>query len=193
MAGSKPAYVMVTNANNEVNKIQFGFGDTWIAVARTIDSFEPVRLVAHDIDGNILRASLMTSLLDVDPEDTNTDVTAQQAQRGPLSSNEQLLVTFGQLLAKAYEHSSTTAWTTAFGKMTEVVDIFSRRTESLENRLARMEAMFSKTIAQQGQSAVDEEPSLLGQMIGAYMQGAAAQAQAATGGKPTNGKGNPQI
>ncbi len=191
MTGTKPAAIEVTNANNEVKRIGFGFGDTWIAVARTIDAFEPVRLCAYDVDNNILRASLMTSLLDIDPEDTAGEVATGNSQRGPLSANEQLLITFGNLLAKAYENSSQIAWNTAFSKMVEIADIQGRRAEAIESRLARMESLFNRTFAQQVSNAADQEPDMLSQIVGAYVQGAAA----AAAGKPspTNGKGAPQI
>lgn len=189
MTGTKPAAIEVTNANNEVKRVTFGFGDTWIAVARTIDAFEPVRLCAYDTDNNILRASLMTSLLDIDPEDTANDTPT--AQRGPLSANEQMLVTIAQLIAKAYENSSQIAWNTAFNKMVEIADIQGRRAEAIESRLARMESLFNRTFAQQVSNAADQEPDMLSQIVGAYVQGAAA----AAAGKPspTNGKGAPQI
>lgn len=190
MTGTKPANIEVTNANNEIKRISFGFGDTWIAVARTIDAFEPTRLCAYDNDNNILRASLMASLLDIDPEDTAGEVASGTGQRGPMSSNEQLLITYGQLLAKAYENSSQIAWNTAFSKMVEIVEIFERRSEATEARLARVEAMFQKAVANQLQPANDE-PDMLQTLVGAYMQGAAASAANKT--TPTNGKGVPQI
>ncbi len=191
MTGTKPAAIEVTNANNEVKRVTFGFGDTWIAVARTIDAFEPVRLCAYDTDNNILRASLMTSLLDIDPEDTASDATTGTAPRGPLSSNEQMLVTFATLIAKAYENSSNIAWNTAFQKMVEIADIQGRRAEAIESRLARMESLFNRTFAQQVSNATDQEPDLLSQIVGAYVQGAAAAHAGKPG--PTNGKGAPQI
>lgn len=193
MTGVKPANIEVTNGNNEIKRVSFGFGDTWIGVARTIDAFDPIRLVAYDIENIILRATLMTSLLEIDPEDTAGEIAGGNAQRGPLSTNEQLLITYGQLLAKAYENSSQVAWNTAFSKMVEIVEIFQNQSQATEARLARVEALFQKTVASQ-LAPQNDEPDLLQTMVGAYMQGAAASATATgTSKPPTNGKGAAQI
>jgi hypothetical protein len=191
MAGEKPAVMVAINASNQQTSVPFRFGDTWISLARTLNAVDPVRLEAYDDAKQLLRATTLASLEIPDPEDVQ-DEPVQTRNVADMSSSEQMLVTFGELIANAYKHSSEIAWTTAFSKMTEVVDIFARRSEALESRLARMESLVSRSVSQQSEQT-DSGGNLLDQMIGAYMSGAAAAqggGAAPAAPQPTNGKAN---
>jgi len=189
MGGDRPHHMIAVDASGKETEVPVKFNDAWIEMARSLDAFDPATVRCVDERGALLRATSLAALCKDDPKEEEAPRTY-----GNMSSSEQMLCTFGQLLADAYKTSNEVAWNTAFSKMVEIVDIFAKRSEALENRLARMEATFSRTAAEQLRAAQDgSEGSLLSEMIGAYLSGAAqaaaGSAGANTGGGPTNGKG----
>lgn len=196
LQGEKPAYVDAIDSKSEIKHVEWRPGMTWIAWARTLDACAPVRLEAYDHSKQIIRATTMASLNEVDPEDLQDErPTIKGAVRGPLSSNEQMLCTMSELLAKAYETSTVHVVegfvTTAFNKLAEICDAFAKGNESRDRAIMELERALqrqSDLLTRVSEGAVATEGgSLLEQMIGGYVAG---QAQASAGGAGGNGASN---
>jgi hypothetical protein len=201
MQGEKPVYVDAIDAHSERKTIIWRHGMTWIAWARTLDACNPASLEAYDAGKTIIRATTLVNLDKVDPEDLQDErPSINGAMRGPLSSNEQMLCTMGQLISEAYKTAAVTMCQTfvenAFNKMADLFEAVTRRSESQDKALAELERALQRqsdllTRATEGIVAAEggSSGSLLEQMVAAYAQGQAqAAAQAPTNGK-TNGKG----
>lgn len=163
----------------------------WAAIASSIDALDPDIIEALDDKGKLVRAIKADQLDDsVDDEDGTTPASKAAASK-QLDREMAMLVKFGELLAKAYEHSTSVA----FGKMVELFDAVAKRGESLEKSLASTERLLRRA-QEAGAVAGDDEPSLLGSMLeafaGAQQQNSVEKTMAdavASKAHKTNGKG----
>ena len=199
MMGQKPDRIVATNAANECTTVSFRFGDTWIALARTLDAVDPIRLQAFDVEGVLLRATTLTALENVQPEDLQEDRGSVELVRaGGLSTNEQLLCTFGKLLANAYEGANVRmaegfinkAWvslTDLFNSVVQQNEAQAKALASLERSLLKVSELLQHAYESDVERTAADQPTLVDQMVQSYIAGQ-AQSQA-TGAAPANGKG----
>jgi len=109
-------------ASGDESEIAVDPDQNWAALAKTIEAMAPDRIELYDADGKLLRADARTRERDVMPPGLANDPQAQT------------LLLFGNLLARAYEHSTDVA----FGRMVEVMQL---QTEQMQSALARMQVL----------------------------------------------------
>lgn len=190
----KPAAVRVQLADDEVQTIEVS--GSFASVATSLEALDPMRLEALDSKDKLIRAIKVEQLDESSSEDddeSSTPDAKREAKR--LERDSVMLTTFANLLAEAYKHSTTVA----FSKMVELFEAVSKRGESMEKSLAATERLLRKTYEQAANEAGDGEPSLLESVLSAFAAGKAnggvEQAVASAIGnsaKKSNGK-VPQI
>lgn len=126
----KPAKVRVSREDGEPQELTNL--RSYARAAETIAALNPELLEAFDKDGGLLRA-LNAAGAESAP---STDVELPKALEGdPLAA---AFLTYGKLLARAYEHSTDVA----FSKMVELVERMNDRSDGIEKRLERSEAAY---------------------------------------------------
>lgn len=188
----RPAAIRVQLADDELQTLEVA--GSFAALGTSIDALDPIRLEALDKSGKLVRAIKLEQLegdaSETDDDEASTPEAKREARR--LEREQAMLITFANLLAEAYKHSTTVA----FSKMVELFEAVSRRGESMEKSLQATERLLRKTYEQAAGEAVDGEPSLLESVISAFAAGKAnggveqAVASAvANAPRKTNGKG----
>lgn len=190
----KPALVRCT-VNGETEELKPG--KSWQRLAESIAALDPEQVTALDAEGKILRAVRM------DDSDARRSDAAAVPEALKVDPQALMLTHFANLIHRAYEHSTETAFT----KMVELVDRMNDRSQGIEERLERAEARSrrlqdeavsdayerAEELAAQAVAGGDKEALGL-QMLNMFMQGRggvapAAAAAAANGAAKPNGKG----
>jgi hypothetical protein len=189
----KPALLKCL-VNGEVEELKPG--KSWQKLAESIAALDPEQVQALDADGKILRA------VRLDAADSRRSDAAPIAEALKADPQALMLTHFADLLHRAYEHSTETA----FSKMVELVDRMNDRSQGIEERLERAEARSRRLQDEAVSDAYDRAEELAAQavaggnkeelglqMLNMFMQGrtpaAAAAAAAANGAAKPNGKG----
>lgn len=170
-------------------------GKSWQKLAETIAALDPEQVQALDADGKILRVVRLD-----DADSRRSD--AADIPAGLATDPHALMLThFANLLHRAYEHSTETA----FNKMVDLVDRMNDRSQGIEERLERAEARSrrlqdeavsdaydrAEEIAAQAAAGGNKEELGL-QMLNMFLAGrnpAAGAAAASNGAAKPNGKG----
>lgn len=184
----KPHSVRVTSGD-DTHALEIGT-QKWAQVAISVDALDPDKIEALDPNGKLLRCIKPDQLSEPsDEEEEGTTSAVAKTNAKQLEREMAMLSKFGELLADAYKHSTTVAFT----KMVELFDATSRRGESLEKSLASTEKLLRRAY-EEGAAAGDKgEPSLLESMLTAFANGQAQHTlegavAGATAKKTTNGK-----
>lgn len=187
----RPVLIRVTTESDTQHEIEPN-GAPWARVAQSIEALKPELLEALDVNKKLIRA--------VRPNEQELEPEAHEAQPVPSSSGPQVasidttLVTFANLIAGAYRHSTEQA----FARLTDLFETSTRRTEALERSLERMQLMLNREQAGRWEDALEQAQNgnqdPLAQLVGAFFGGSNLGGAAAppttngTNGKPTNGK-----
>jgi len=190
----KPALLKCI-VNGEVEELKPG--KSWQKLAESIVALDPEQLQAVDADGKLLR---VLALNDADSRRSDAAPIPEGLKNDPQAL---MLTHFADLLHRAYEHSTETA----FSKMVELVDRMNDRSTGIEERLERAEARSRRLqdeavndaydraediVAQAAAGGNKEElgMQLLSTFLSAKHQATPAAAANANGAaKQTNGKG----
>lgn len=171
----KPHVVRVT-VDDEQREV--ALGRSYAKTAETIAALDVDLVECLDKDGKLLRA------LDSEQPDARRSEAAAVPQGLESDPNALMLVHFSNQIHRAYEHATEIAFT----KMVEVFDIMSARSESIEQRLERSEAMNRRLLNEQVDMELDRAEEIaeqkgkdgLGeQMFGAFLSGKMGAAGAA--------------
>lgn len=105
-------------------------GKSWQKLAESVAALDPEQVQALDAEGKIIRAVRLD-----DADSRRSD--AAEIPAGLAQDPQALMLThFANLLHRAYEHSTETA----FNKMVDLVDRMNDRSQGIEERLERAEA-----------------------------------------------------
>jgi hypothetical protein len=185
MIAPRPKAVRLSTEGVESRKLETPDGTKWIQVADTIDALEPELIEALNAEGGVIRAKRPAEF--DDDEDEKEDTTGGTGIPLNVQDPESIrLVTFAQLLANAYRHSTDVA----FARLADMFEASTRRQEALERSLESMNRMLNKAVADQLQSQVDAATgtpggsSFLEQFLSQFLQG---KAQAEADKSATNG------
>lgn len=207
LGNPKPVRLRVTCADDEVHDIEVPRNLSWKKFAESIAALRPDLIEAFDGDDKLIRAVRPNEVEADEGGSSSTSASAASASAasaGAASAGAKfdpvvaVLDRFGVLLAEAYRHSTETA----FARMVDLFTAVNRRSESLEKSLeathkllrrAWADELEAQTAAAEATAAASGDP--LNQIVGAFVQGAAASAAAAVpkpngahNGAP-NGKG----
>lgn len=166
-------------------------GKSWAKTAETVVALGPELIECLDASGGIIRAMRTDS-----PEARRSDAAEIPAVIAT-DPHAAMLTLFANLLHRAYEHSTETA----FAKMVELVERMGDRSDSIEQRLERSEAhnrrlqseqiedayAHAAELAQQHANGGGDPNDLLASMASAFMSGQTMRKTHGT--KPTNGQG----
>lgn len=189
----KPHVVRVT-VDDEQREV--ALGRSYAKTAETIAALDADLVECLDKDGKLLRA------LDSEAPEARRSEAAAVPNGLEADPSALMLVHFSNQIHRAYEHATEIAFT----KMVEVFDIMSARSESIEMRLERSEAMNRRLLNEQVDMELDRAEEIaeakgkdgLGeQMFGAFLSGkmgapsngASPRPPAKTNGAKTNGAG----
>lgn len=185
----KPSRVRLTT-DGETEEIKPG--KSWAKTAETIEALGCDLIEALDSDGAIIRAMRTDS-----PEARRSDAAEIPAVIAT-DPHAAMLTLFANLLHRAYEHSTETA----FVKMVELVEKMGDRSDAIEARLERSESLTRRLQAEQIEDAYahaaeiaakaseqGEGGDLLSNMASAFMSGTQLRKTSGNGTKPTNGQG----
>lgn len=139
----KPEKILVQCANGEEKELTApkGVGGvTWAALARSIETLDPVKVELYDVSDKMLRATRFDSL----PTKAETELPAVLAR----DAESARMVVFANLLSQAYKFSVEIAFT----KMVELMERVETRGERMEVRLERMETTYRREM----QARIDE-------------------------------------
>ena len=182
----------------EVQEIKPTRGQSLAKIGESIFAVSPEVIELFDGNGRLLRA--------IRPENETETNTDQPKPPEILKADPETarLTHFASLLAKAYEHTTNVA----FAKLVELVERIDARTDAVESRLERTEALYRRELINQAEMARDEaerivdeaqgvegedREDLLRQMMSAFMQGRSERRRAPKpngAGTPSNGKGD---
>lgn len=122
----------------------------WTKVAETIRALEPELIELLDGDGAVIRAC----------RPAETQDASESAPEAPAvlaaDPNAAMLTHFSNLLHRAYEHSTTVAFT----KMVELFEHNNARADAIERRLERSEAAYRRVVQQQIDDAYERADEL---------------------------------
>lgn len=183
MKHPKPVLLRLTKGQNS-DDMPIKKGMSYSRLGETITAKNPDLLEAFDAEGSLLRA--VRPGLDAEPSDA--------PEAPPVLANDPetaRLTHFANLLHRAYEHSTTVAFT----KMVEIVEQMATREASLESRLVRTESEYRRAQREQLDDAWEQAEAALeqsgtgssgdlNQLVTQFL-GGIARAQAES---PTNGK-----
>lgn len=175
----KPAFVRITG---EGEPQELTPGRSYQRCAETIAALDPELVECLDASKKLLRAMNLSA-----PESRRSD--AAEIPAGIAADPHALMLThLANLVHRAYEHSTETAFT----KLVELMDRVNARSEAIEQRLERAEAQYRRLANDQIEAALDrvEEAQaasaggdLPQQMLGAFLGGKGQGNAAATNGK----------
>lgn len=161
-------------------------GTSWAKCAETIHAKQPELIELLDDGGRIIRAIRAQE---------ETDVEQSAPEPPPAIANDAnaaMLTHFANLLHRAYEHSTTVA----FSKMVEVVEHMQQRSDVTEERFARLERAHAQLIQERIDDAFDRADEIAetksddeGLALGTLAKQFAASALTSSAAGPTNGKG----
>ena len=120
-------------------------GRSFAKSAETIDALDPELIECLDADGKVIRAMRTDT---VDAHRSDAAPTPQVLINDPETAR---LTHFANLIHRAYEHSTETAFT----KLAEVMDRMNERSDSIEQRLERTEAANRRLLQDQVDDAID--------------------------------------
>lgn len=187
----KPALVRVT-VEGERTEIKPG-KQSFARLAETIVALGPELVECLGSDGDVLRAKRMN-----DAEAQRSDAAAIPEVL-KMDANAAMLTHFANLLHRAYEHSTEIA----FVKLAEITDKMGDRSDAIEKRLERTEALNRKMLQdqvddaferaqEQADRAVEEAQSggadLGGQLLTSFMGGQGLKGSV----RATNGAAKPE-
>lgn len=164
-------------------------GKSWAKTAETVLALGPELIECLDASGGIIRAMRTDT-----PEARRSDAAEPPAVIAA-DPHAAMLTHFANLLHRAYEHSTETA----FAKMVELVERQGDRSDAIEQRLERAESLARRLQAEQiedayahaaelaAQAQNGEGGDLLQNLAGAFLSG--QQLRKTHGTKPTNGQG----
>jgi len=166
-------------------------GKSWAKTAETVVALAPDLIECLDASGGIIRA------MRTDTAEARRSDAAEPPAVIADDPQAALLTHFANLLHRAYEHSTETA----FAKMVELVEKMGDRSDSIEARLERSEAhnrrlqseqiedayAHAAELASQAAAQNGEGGDLLQNLAGAFLSG--QQLRKTHGTKPTNGQG----
>lgn len=163
----KPAVVRCTTADGDTQ--QMSPSKSFARTAESIHAIGADLIECLDKDGALIRALRLTA------SDAHSD--APPIPAGIEADPSALLLShFASLLHRAYEHSTDVAFT----KMVELVERLGDRSESIESRLERQEALNRRMAQEQIDDALDraEESAkqqgsgdLVQELAGAFLSG----------------------
>lgn len=117
----------------------------WSKTADTLRAIEPDLIELLDSEGRVIRASKPA-----DEEDSSASApTPPACLEG--DANAALMTHFANLIHRAYEHSTTVA----FSRLIELVERMDARSDAIEARLERTEGAYRRTVQQQIDDAYD--------------------------------------
>lgn len=178
----KPAFVRITG---EGEPQELTPGRSYQRCAETIAALDPELVECLDASKKLLRAMNLSA-----PEARRSD--AAEIPAGIAADPQALMLThLANLVHRAYEHSTETAFT----KLVELMDRMNARSEAIEQRLERAEAQYRRLANEQIEAALDRaEEAQAGaggdlpqQMLGAFLGGQNTSGGAAP---KANGKGH---
>lgn len=161
-------------------------GGSWAKCADTLRALQPDLVELLDKDGKVIRA--MRPAEEHDAEASSPEPPAALAGNAEAA----MLTHFANLIHRAYEHSTTVA----FSKMVELVERIDGRADTIEARLERTEAAYRRAMQQRIDDALDQAEELQEQsgsgdllttMANTFAQGASQSR--ANESAPSNGKG----
>jgi hypothetical protein len=183
----KPASVRVV-VDGDPHDIKVA-GRSYQKLADTIAAMDGEQLQCLGADGALLRATRL------DDEDAQRSDAAAIPAGLAADPHALMLTHFANLLHRAYEHSTEIA----FNKMVDAFDRINDRSQSIEQRLERAEALarrlrdeqvddaFERAAEVAEQAGQDGNESFVNTLANAFVSGQMNRSQA--GGKP-NGKAN---
>jgi hypothetical protein len=148
-------------------------GKSYAKCAETIEALAPLLIECLDSSGKVLRATRTDT-----PEAQRSDAAALPAGLAA-DPNALMLTHFANLIHRAYEHSTETA----FQKLVDVMERMNERSDAIEQRLERTEAANRRLLQDQVDDAFDRaaeaaekattegEGGLGQQMMGAFLGG----------------------
>lgn len=186
----KPVAVRVTgDGEPEVIKP----GKSYQRCAETIAALDPQLVECLDGTNQIIRA------MDLREEDSRRSDAAPIPQGIAADPHALMITHFANLLHRAYEHSTEVA----FGRLVDLTDRLNDRSEAIEQRLERAEAISRKLYNQQIEDALDradeaaelakeqQQQSGLGeQMLGSLIGGMNQRAAVPRTNGKSNGRAN---
>lgn len=185
----KPHSLRVTSGD-DTQTIEFGT-QKYAALAATVEALDPDKIEALDSDGKLIRAIKAEQFEEPAAEDDDGAPTTAAAKTNAkqLEREMAMLSRFGELLAEAYKHSTTVA----FSKMVELFDATAKRGESLEKSLASTERLLRRAYDEGAGNKDEPEPTLFESMVSAFasgkqQSGIEATVTNAAAAKKTNGK-----
>lgn len=143
----RPSKILVTSGDGEEKEIlppkQSG-GITWVNLARSIETLDPVKVELFDAEGKMLRAQRFDAAM----AETTAELPAILAR----DAESARVALFASHIAAAYKFSVETAFT----KMVEMFERSDARQERLEARLERVEGAYRRTMQERIDEAFDE-------------------------------------
>lgn len=187
----KPEKILVQCGNGEEKEMTApkGLGGvTWAALARSIETLDPVKVELFDVNDKLLRASRFDSL----PSKVAEEMPAILAR----DAESARVALFAKHIADAYKFSVETAFT----KLVEMFERLDRRQELIESRLERSETAYRRIMQERIDDALAEAEEVAkaaeaekGDPASALMQtflgGVAQGSGQGTSDPPVNGKG----
>lgn len=195
MQQPRPHVVRVTGIDGQLNDVQCT-GATWPKIAETICALQPELMQAMTPDNKLIRAARPNDASD-DWQDDDSDPAGPRVpslNNIPITAADpetQRFALVAQLIARAYEHSTTVA----FERLAGICEALMQRSESVERARDQIHRAQIKQLEEQIKSMGGEPESqegLLMQMASAFLGGAGGQQQqpppAPPPAAPTNGK-----
>lgn len=153
----RPNRIIVVDTSGVQHEIKRHTNQTWAGVCETIRALDPDKIQAYSND-TLTRATEFESLAETEDEeeaeeDTDAVTTPVDFVHPPKNAgaDSQVLIVFGNLIARAYQHANETA----FGKMVDVFDLSNQRWASLERTMDLLQKQLRD--AQDEIAARDEE------------------------------------
>lgn len=181
----KPHVVRVTG---EGEPQELKVGRSYAKLADTIAALNVELVECLDKDGTVLRAKRL------DSAEAHRSDAAEIPEALKQDPHVAMLTHFANLIHRAYEHSTETA----FVRLVEIVDKMGDRSDAIEQRLERTESTNRRLLQQQVDDALDRAEEVAERAAAGAEGGGGFVEQMAAGflsgkqqaaARPTNGKG----
>lgn len=200
MSQPRPTTIRLMLADGKVEELACA-GQPWARLGESCAAMDPVTIWKIDAGGKVLGCSKTADLVGSEDDEVaaaGADAIAPPARMERDESRAMLAVLdkFGQLLAAAYQHATTTA----FDQMVRVAELHSNATVSMQRELVNARIEVRRLERDMLQEAIDKaeeagDGDMMRQFVGAYFSGQAERfAQQATnavaGGTASGAAGN---
>lgn len=194
MKRPRPDALHLTFENGEEKTIPRQESQSWVEVSQSVSALEPLLIEALAKDGTVLRA-IKTE--DVSSEPRQRDNARVPAPAALHADPETARICFtADLLHRAYQHATDVAfekvagaYEAGFARLVDIVEKVTERSDAIERRLERTEALYRKEVEERIDDALEaaskgEGGGALAGLIEPFIQGLAL----AGNSKPPNAK-----